>query len=127
MSSRAKVVPLLLSLAIVAAACVDGEDESDDAAMDGSTGDGDGDGEGEALPDLPAEGVTWAEVSAIIEDRECAGCHGVIPETYESVVANWLEGPEGNVLQGKMEISHRVNAADAAVVLAWIEAGYPEM
>lgn len=133
MTTTCRLISTAFALALVVTACSNGPDEGedgDDQAMDGSEGDGDGDSDGDSdssgSPDLPLDDVTWAEVSAIFQDRECSGCHGSIPDTYPSVVENWLEGPNGDVLRSKMEISHRITAADAQVVIAWIDAGYPE-
>lgn len=129
MTTTCRLISTAFALALVVTACSNGPDEGedgDDQAMDGSEDTGDGDGDSTDSPDLPVEDVTWAEVSAIFQDRQCSGCHGAIPDTYPSVVENWLEGPDGDVLRSKMEISHRITAADAQVVIAWIDAGYPE-
>ncbi|MGM0555582.1 MAG: hypothetical protein ACQEVA_04295 [Myxococcota bacterium] len=122
----------MVTLALAAFGCADNDNENNETNNVADAGDlsedtsgSDTDGE-DAETDTAPQEVTWAEVSAIFEARNCKNCHADVTDTYRSVVDEWIEGPRGNVLEEKMEINHRVNAADAQVVLDWLEQGYPE-
>ena len=119
------VLFVLLSMTLSGIGCGD-ENDNNDTNNVADAGDVQQDtGEDTEIDTEPQE-VYWADVSTVFEDRGCDGCHGAIPRSYQSVVDEWIEGPDGNVLEEKMRINHRVNTADAQIVLDWIEQGYPE-
>lgn len=118
----------LLAMTLSTTACGDedennGNNNSNNVADAGDVQEDVGD---DTEADTEPQQLYWADVSAVFEDRNCSGCHATIPNSYQSVVDEWIEGPDGNVLEDKMRINHRVNAADAQIVLDWIDQGYPE-
>jgi len=70
--------------------------------------------------------VTWAEIQIIFEDRNCSGCHGTVPDSYESVVDHWVETDAGRPLEQMMQVNHRVDEQQATAVLQWLDDGYPK-
>jgi mono/diheme cytochrome c family protein len=118
---------IVIAIAFAAFGCSDDNGDNNEANNTADAGDVMQDtAEEDTEADTEPQQVAWADVSAIFEDRDCAGCHGNTPNSYQTVVDEWIEGPDGDLLGPKMEINHRINDADAAVVLAWIEQGYPE-
>lgn len=114
----------LLAMTLSTTACGD-EDENNGNNDSNNVADA-GDVEEDIGDDTEPQQVYWADVSTVFEDRGCDGCHGAIPRSYQSVVDEWIEGPDGNVLEEKMRINHRINTDDAQIVLDWLEQGYPE-
>ncbi|MFW6067388.1 MAG: hypothetical protein ACOC97_03560 [Myxococcota bacterium] len=135
-SFRAVLFVSFVALAVPACGGGSGNAGSEDAGSEDAGSDADA--PVDASPDgtLPADGaaidasdqepVYWADVSAIFAARDCNRCHVGTENTYDSVVENWIEGEDGDVLSPMMEIGHKIQPDHADTVLHWLETGYPE-
>jgi hypothetical protein len=112
---------MTLSAALAFTGCGDGSDNPEPSMQDAGRDSADGTADAGGPRD-----VSWADVAMVFENRNCTGCHGTIPDTYQSTVDHWIEGDEGDLLTPKMEINHRVDDEEAATVIAWVKEGYPE-
>jgi hypothetical protein len=83
----------------------------------------DGDGVGLDAPLLDAaEPPTWELDVAPVFAARCVPCHGTWANSYAGVVPRIESGR----LRAQVSSGHRISGPDQTLVLAWLDAGYPE-
>lgn len=107
-SATTGILPLLLALALATftlGAC--GDEGGSEPLTDGGG------------PDASTLG--WEDVESILSFN-CLNCH-----TWASSHAGVADKVENDDLYGKVAAGHHISGAERALVLEWLEAGYPEL
>jgi hypothetical protein len=76
------------------------------------------------LPTPPdaARPPTWELDVAPIFATRCVPCHGTWAKSYAGVLPRITSGR----LRAQVSAGHRISGSDQALVLTWLDAGYPE-